>query len=67
MTVDRVEQLKIETFLSLLHEENKMILDIALINTCYPKDYEETKKKMFDDWDKAYQRIMRIGDETKES
>lgn len=56
------EKLKIETLLTLLHEENKMLMDIALINTCYPKDYEKTKKEMFADWDKAFQKIMRIGD-----
>ena len=60
--MDKTEKLKIESLLTLLHEENKLLMSTALIRNCHPKDYEKVEKRILDDWDKAFQRIMKIGE-----
>ena len=58
-----MNNLKIESLLSLIHSENKIILQYLMAHVCYPKDYEKAVKEVLDQWDKAYEKIMRIRDE----
>lgn len=62
----KMSNLKIESLLSLIHEENKVILTYLLAVVCYPKDYDRCIKENLENWDKAYQRIMRIDDEKEQ-
>lgn len=61
-----MDSLKIESLLSLIHEENKVILTYVLAGICYPKDYDKCVKENLDNWENAYQKIMRIDDEKKQ-
>ena len=58
-----MDNLKIESLLSLIHEENKVILTYVLAGICYPKDYDKCVKENLDNWENAYQKIMRIDNE----
>lgn len=58
-----MDNLKIESLLSLIHEENKVILTYVLAGICYPKDYDKCVKENLDKWENAYQKIMRIDNE----
>lgn len=58
-----MNNLKIESLLSLLHSENKAIMTYLLARVCYPKDYDKCVKEVIGNWDKAYEKIMRIKDE----
>ena len=57
-----MNNLKIESLLSLIHSENKVILTYLLAHVCYPKDYEKCLEENIKQWDKAYEKIMRIED-----
>ena len=60
--MDKTEKLRLESLLMLIHEENKLLMSTALIHTCYPKDYERVEKQVLGEWDKAFERIMQIGE-----
>lgn len=58
-----MNKLKIESLLSLIHEENRVLLTYLLSSICYPKDYEKCLKENLKQWDEAFEKIMRIKDE----
>ena len=49
---------KILRALYVIHQENEVIMRTVLSHTCYPKDYEETEKKIMRDWDKAFDKAI---------
>lgn len=58
-----MNKLKLESLLSLIHEENRVLLTYVLAGVCYPKDYDRCLKENLKQWDKAFEKIMRIEDE----
>lgn len=53
---------KILRALYVIHQENEVIMRVVLTHTCYPKDYEETEKKIMRDWDKAFDEAIGINE-----
>lgn len=50
---------KIEAMLTLIHQENKVIMEHLLAMRCYPKDLEKTLKQTEKQWDEALDAVLR--------
>ena len=53
---------KILRALYVIHQENEVIMRTVLTHACYPKDYEETEKKIMRDWDKVFDEAIGINE-----
>ncbi len=55
-----VSKEKIEAMFQLLHEENKAIMIQLLDIGCYPKDFEEARKNMEDNWNEIFTKVLEM-------
>lgn len=63
-----MDSLKIESMLSLLHEENRVILAHVAVSSCKnQEEYDNQMVEILTKWDTAYAKIMRIENEKEQS
>ena len=49
---------KIINALAVIHQENVIIMQAILRFVCYPKDFQETSKKIEEEWNEAFNAAM---------